>query len=319
MSGPGLPLRDARRPAGSASSPRSASSGSATAGPVADAEVIWLADWALAEAGRRRRDDPDRPRRPDPGDARALGPARRAPASALVEMLSEAAAEGRSVRALESGLEQLAGWLEAGDDADEIVPAGRARPTTAASTACSATSSRTSPAGGRATRSSTGCGGSGTSATRLHEALDRVRDQVHALADLRGPAGRRPRPPRAATTPRSPPTRSPACASWSTTLGAPRRRPRPGRARPRLRPGIGFYSQMIFELVVADARRPGRGLRRRPLRRPGPRARQRPRRPGRRVRLRPGTAARRARQPREPRGKETESIRGYLVCGATSE
>jgi histidyl-tRNA synthetase len=35
----------------------------------------------------------------------------RALASALVEMLSEAAAEGRTIRAIERGLEQLAGWL----------------------------------------------------------------------------------------------------------------------------------------------------------------------------------------------------------------
>ncbi len=36
-------------------------------------------------------------------------------ASALIEMLSEAAAEGRNVRALERGLEQLSGWLQAGE------------------------------------------------------------------------------------------------------------------------------------------------------------------------------------------------------------
>ena len=57
--------------------------------------------------------------------------------------------------------------------------------------------------------------------------------------------------------------------------------------------GIGFYTQMIFELTVATPERPGRGLRRRPLRRTGPRAGQRPRRPRRRVRVRAGTAARR--------------------------
>ena len=56
--------------------------------------------------------------------------------------------------------------------------------------------------------------------------------------------------------------------------------------------GIGFYTQMIFELVVADARRADRGLRRRPLRRPGPRAGQRPRRPRRRLCVRAGTPRR---------------------------
>jgi histidyl-tRNA synthetase len=81
-------------------------------GPAADGEIIWLADWALAEAGLRdvtirlghvglilemlRRSG-----LPTPAQ------------SALVEMLSEAAGEGRNVHALELGLEQLADWLRA--------------------------------------------------------------------------------------------------------------------------------------------------------------------------------------------------------------
>lgn len=80
-------------------------------GPVADGEVIWLADWALAQAGVE-------------GATIRLGhvglilemlersglpvPL----ASALIEMLSEAASDGRDVRALERGLEQLSGWLQ---------------------------------------------------------------------------------------------------------------------------------------------------------------------------------------------------------------
>lgn len=81
------------------------------AGPLADGEVIWLADWALAEAGVTGAtirighvglilEMLDRSGLPAPL------------ASALVEMLSEAAAEGRTIRALESGLEQLSGWLQ---------------------------------------------------------------------------------------------------------------------------------------------------------------------------------------------------------------
>lgn len=84
------------------------------AGPLADGEVVWLADWALAEAGVRSTtirighvglilEMLERSGLPAP-----LG-------SALVEMLSEAAADGDGVLALEKGLEQLAGWLRADD------------------------------------------------------------------------------------------------------------------------------------------------------------------------------------------------------------
>jgi histidyl-tRNA synthetase len=83
-------------------------------GPIADAEMIWLADWAASEAGIRSTsirighvglilEMLERSGLPTP-----LG-------SALVEMLSEAAAEGEGVRALETGLEQLAGWLRSGE------------------------------------------------------------------------------------------------------------------------------------------------------------------------------------------------------------
>ncbi len=86
-------------------------------GALADAEVVWLADWALAEAGVTGAtirlghvglilEMLDRSGLPAP-----LG-------SALIERLSEAAAEGRGVGALELGLEQLAGWLKAGGAGD---------------------------------------------------------------------------------------------------------------------------------------------------------------------------------------------------------
>ncbi len=38
-------------------------------------------------------------------------------------MLSEAAAEGRNVRALEQALVQLDGWLHTGDEAEDVLPA----------------------------------------------------------------------------------------------------------------------------------------------------------------------------------------------------
>jgi histidyl-tRNA synthetase len=83
-------------------------------GPLADGEMIWLADWALAEAGVAGvtvrlghvgliLEMLERSGLPGPL------------ASALVEMLSEAATEGRNIEALESGLGQLEGWLGACD------------------------------------------------------------------------------------------------------------------------------------------------------------------------------------------------------------
>ncbi len=90
-------------------------------GPLADAEVIWLADWALAEAGVTGAtirlghvglilEMLERSGLPAP-----LG-------SALIEMLSEAAAEGQGVKALELGLEQLSGWLQPSESAEMIAP-----------------------------------------------------------------------------------------------------------------------------------------------------------------------------------------------------
>jgi histidyl-tRNA synthetase len=86
-------------------------------GALADAEVIWLADWALAEAGvaatsirlghvglileMLRRSGLPAP----------LG-------AALIERLSEAAAEGQGVHALETALDQLSGWLRSGESAE---------------------------------------------------------------------------------------------------------------------------------------------------------------------------------------------------------
>ncbi|MFO0908668.1 MAG: HisS family protein [Isosphaeraceae bacterium] len=90
-------------------------------GALADAEVIWLADWAMAEAGVRdvsirighvglilemlRRSGLPAP----------LG-------AALVERLSEAAAEGEGVHALGTALDQLSGWLRSGSEEALAVP-----------------------------------------------------------------------------------------------------------------------------------------------------------------------------------------------------
>ena len=131
----------------------------------------------------------------------------------------------------------------------------------------------------------------------LHEALDRLRGQVHALAELRGPAGpildrldrdfacARPRVGRRASH------------ALLRDARPSRRRSRPHRARPRLRPRDRLLHPDDLRADRPDPGGPRRGLRRRPLRRPGPGAGLQPRRPRRRLRLRPRTVARRPRMP----------------------
>ena len=152
-------------------------------GPAADAEVIWLADWSLAAIGL--------------SDAsirighvglilELLSRSGLPPAatSALVESLSEAAAEGQNVRSIETALERLAGWLEVDN---ELVTAG---------------GSAANPGIDRLFRHLvphvTGRRSAAEITERLlrkwelghslHEVLKRVRGQIHELADLRGPA-----------------------------------------------------------------------------------------------------------------------------------
>ena len=152
-------------------------------GPIADGEVLWLADWAASEAGVGRTairlghvglilEMLDRSGLPAP-----LG-------SALVEMLSEAAAEGEGVRAIENGLEQLAGWLQSGEAVE--VPEGVDRSDGGATDRLFRTLVPVVT-------------GRRTSAEIVHRlrrkwdlshgligALERVRSQVHHLADLKG-------------------------------------------------------------------------------------------------------------------------------------
>ena len=88
-------------------------------GAVADAEVIWLASWAIAEAGVR--DSTIRV-----GHVgltlELLGRSGLPPTAqaALVEMLSEAAAEGGDVGSLGRGLDHFSEWLRQASDAEEV-------------------------------------------------------------------------------------------------------------------------------------------------------------------------------------------------------
>jgi histidyl-tRNA synthetase len=169
--------------------------------------------------------------------------------TALVENLSEAAAEGRNVRVLESALERLSGWLEASEaDAGEILPA---------------VSATDEPGVDRLFRQlvpsvigrRSGHEILGRLRRKWHlghslrEALERARARVHSLADLAGPAPEvlaRLRSDLSVHAPGSV-TQLEGLVSLLSTRGI-------GPSRVVLDlgfgHGIGFYSQMIFELAV---------------------------------------------------------------------
>ncbi len=88
-------------------------------GPFADAEVIWMATAALAEVGITNPSI----RVGHVGLVLELLTRSGLPTSAqtaLIEMLSEAAADGGDVHSIERGLDHFEGWLRRATDADEI-------------------------------------------------------------------------------------------------------------------------------------------------------------------------------------------------------
>ncbi len=213
-------------------------------GTDADAEVIWLAWQALRDLGV------------DGASLRighvglilemlgrsGLPEAARA---ALVERLSEAAAEGRNVGALETALEQLASWLA---DEPANVP-----PDVAGSAPAFERLFRTlvpDVTGRRSARDILGrLRRKWELARSLHDVLDRLRDRIHDLADLRGPATdvvARLESGYATLAPES----VSALKALIDALG--RRGVDLGRVELDLGfgRGIGFYSRMVFELVV---------------------------------------------------------------------
>jgi histidyl-tRNA synthetase len=216
-------------------------------GPFADAEVIWLASWTLAEAGVR--------------DARirvghvglaleilersGLPPTAQ---SALVEMLSEAAAEGGDVGSLERGLDHFVEWLRQSSDSEEIP-----LPIEVADDGGIDRLFRTlvPVVNGRRPGHEI--------IQRLRrkwdlghgwlQALDRVRDQVRALADLKGPSievlARLERDFEALAPDSVASIRALVGALGVHGVDLDRLELDLGFGR-----GIGFYSQMIFEIVA---------------------------------------------------------------------
>lgn len=215
-------------------------------GPLSDGEIIWLADWAVAEAGVRDAtirlghvglilEMLERSGLPVPM------------VSALIEMLSEAASEGRDVRALERGLEQLSGWIHTAETGEIPMAVERADDREIdrlfRTLVPVVTGRRSGDEIVHRLRRKWDLG------HNLLGALERVQAQVHDLAELRGRPG--PVLDRLARDYASSAPESVAAlralveALEAYGVSSDRVELDLGFGR-----GIGFYSQMIFEVVV---------------------------------------------------------------------
>jgi histidyl-tRNA synthetase len=217
-------------------------------GPAADAEVIALAERSLAQTGIADATI----RIGHVGlilEALEHTGLPEAAASALIEMLSAAAAEGKGIQALESALDRLSAWLSSGSegraDGASIVQAG--------DTGVDRLFHHLVP-------DVTGRRSSDEIIDRLRRkwelecslssALGKVRDRAHALAELRGPA-------RAVLERLDPALGGLAPESVSNLRALVEQLAAHGVDVGRVEldlgfgRGIGFYTQMIFALVVA--------------------------------------------------------------------
>lgn len=216
-------------------------------GAAMDGELVWLAEAALDEAGL-------------PAAGIRIGHVglilemlRRSglplPAqSALIEMLSEAASEGRNVRALEQGLEQLAGWVQTAETGEIPLSVEQADDRGVDRLFRTLVPVVTGRRSGHEIlhrlRRKWDLGHS------LLGVLDRMRAQVHELAELTGPPSKvleRLGRDFAAQAPDSIAALHAlvdALAAYGVDLDRVELDLGFGR-------GIGFYSQMIFELVVS--------------------------------------------------------------------
>lgn len=215
-------------------------------GPEADAEVIGLAERALGEmglAGARVRIGhvglilEFLERSGLPGSARA----------SLVDILSEAAAEGDDVRALEAALERLSRWLGADADASEALPPvispddGTVEDRLFRHLVPEVKGRRTAREILARLRRKWDL------RHTFRDVIARVRDQVHVMAERRGPA-------RGVLEASNLARLAPAAASELEALVGllERQGIEPDRIELDLGfgRGIGFYTQMIFELVI---------------------------------------------------------------------
>jgi histidyl-tRNA synthetase len=216
-------------------------------GAFADAEMIWLASWALAEAGVRD----STIRLGHVGlTLEILGRSGLPPAAqtALVEMLSEAAADGGDVGSIGRGLDHFSEWLRQAADTEEV-----SLPIEGADDAGIDRLFRTLvPV----------INGRRPGHEIIHrlrrkwdlghgwlEAIDRVRDQVRALAELKGPSGevldRLTRDFEALAPDSVGSLRALVRSLVDHGVDLDRLELDLGFGR-----GIGFYSQMIFEILA---------------------------------------------------------------------
>jgi histidyl-tRNA synthetase len=223
-------------------------------GPEADAEIIALADASVRRAGVASAGV----RIGHVGlilevmDRSGLPPAVR---SSLVEIVSEAAASGRDVRAVEAALHRLSGWLLQGDaDAMTPAPAGLGDDSAAVEKLFrqlvpDVTGRRSSADILARLRRKWDVGRS------LREVLNRLAEQVRELAALKGPATAvvdRLKGEFREWAPGSV-TEILDLVAHLDDLGVS-----PGRVELDLGfgRGLGFYTQMIFELTTATATGP---------------------------------------------------------------
>ena len=218
-------------------------------GPAADAEVIWLAYWSLAEAGITDATI----RIGHVGLILELLARSGLPPSAttaLVEMFSAAASEGGNIASIESSLDQLSGWLQATESSEIPSEVDRADDPGIdrlfRTLVPVVTGRRTGPDVIHRLRKKWDLGHS------LAPVLAKVRSQIHDLADLRGPVTTvLERLSRNCET-LAPDTvialRSVVAALANYGVDLDRVELDLGFGR-----GIGFYSQLIFELVVPTA------------------------------------------------------------------
>lgn len=221
-------------------------------GAAADAEIVWLADWSLRALGVSR----PKVRVGHVGLILELLNKSGLPAaasSALVESLSEAASEGENVRTLESALDRLTAWLGSNGPEPEETNGG----------APPSSSSRIDPAVDRlfhhlvpdvAGRRS---GREVLERLRrkwylgrsLKETLAKVRGEIRTLADLRGPIvdvlERLDRDYKALAPESVASIREFAAMLEAHGVELDRVELDLGFGR-----GIGFYTRMIFELLV---------------------------------------------------------------------